>query len=157
MSDHQGYWSGMPAKTKARLTILVVYLVVALVVFSQNPILGTLLLVLPILATVFMLWLSGETGHGFGPFSDRKDSVLGYTMRYLWNRSAFTRSVLAVGGFIAVVGGLGWLSTEDMRAEAAKPTLTERAASVAESATEATKETASGWFDTAKGWFTSEE
>ena len=62
------------------------------------------------------------------------------------------------------LGGLGWLGTEDLREEAAEPTLTERisesasgmaegAAAKAGAVADATKETTTGWFATAKGWF----
>ncbi len=157
MSESKGYWSGMSSGMKGRLIVLAVYLAIAVAVLAQNPILGTVLLMLPILWSVLLLWLGGEAGLAFGPFSGRKDTVLGYTARYLWRTSAIARVVLSVVGAVVIVGALGWISTENMRAEAAKPTLTERASSVAETATEATKETASGWIETAKGWLTADE
>ncbi len=156
MTISKGYWTGMATGMKWRFLALVVYLAVALVVLTQNPILGTVLLLLPIIWSVFLLWLGGEAGLAFGPFSGRKDTVLGYTARYLWGASAIARVVLSLIGAGVIVGGLGWISTENMRAEAAKPTMTERASTLAETATEATKGTASGWIETAKGWFTSE-
>lgn len=157
MSTPNGYWSGMPTGMKGRLIVLVVYLGIAIAVLAQNPILGTVLLMLPILWSVLLLWIGGEAGLAFGPFSGRKNTVLGYTSRYLWRTSSLVRIALSVVGAIIIVGGLTWISTENMREAAAKPTLTERASSAAETATEATKDTASGWIATAKGWFTADE
>ncbi len=157
MSESKSYWSGMPTGMRWRLLILVAYLAVAIAVFAQNPILGTVLLMLPILWSVLLLWIGGEAGLAFGPFSGRKDTVLGYTVRYVWRTSPLARITLSVIGAIVIVGGLGWISTENLRAEAAKPTLTERASTMAETATEATKDTASGWIETAKGWFTADD
>ncbi len=157
MSQTQGYWSGMTGGMKVRLIAFLIYLAISLVVLAQSPILGIVLLVLPVIWAVFMLWFSAETYTDVGPLSLRKSSVLGYTLRYLWRSSVIARVVMSVAGAAAVIGGLGYISTEKLREAAAKPTLTERAVAMTESATEATKVTTSGWVQTAKGWFTSDE
>lgn len=157
MSERQSYWSGMSPRMKARLVVLSCYLLFSLGVFSQTPILGVVLLVVPILWMILALWISGETGLAFGPFSGSKDTLLGYSLRYLWEASVLSRVALAILGLVLVVGGLGWISTENMRAEIAKPTLTERATGIVGAAKDATSETTSGWIASAKGWFGSKE
>ncbi len=76
--------------------------------------------------------------------------------------------MIALGSGL-VLFGLGWISTEDIRALAGKPpTITERVTDAAGSAVaatreksgeiaEATKETTGGWISTAKGWFVDDE
>lgn len=154
MSDQSGFWSGMPAGAKIRFLAGLAYLAAALGVLSQAPIAGMILLMLPVLWTVFVIWIGSEGGMNSGPLRQKGDTAFVYVLRYVWRSSSLAQVFLAflVTGF--VVGGLGWISTEGLRADAAKPTLTERVTTAADSATQATKKTIGGWVSTAKGWFT---
>ena len=149
-----GFWSGMPTNIRYRLFAGLVFILVAIAVFSQLPILGIVLMTLPIFWTVFVVWTGAESGLGFGPYHNSKETALSYTLRRLWRTSVLTRIVFATLGVALVVGGLGWISTEKMRAAAAEPTLPERVTTAAETAKATAEEKASGWIDTAKGWFT---
>ncbi len=157
MKEGTGFWSGMPAGIKVRFVIGLVFLAVALVVLSQAPLAGIALLMLPILWTVFVIWLGIESGVGFGPFSQKRETAFSYTLRYVWHASRLARTIFATLVAVIVVGGLGWISTEGLRVEAAKPTLTERVTQTADAATESTRKSVGGWVAKAKGWFTSEE
>jgi hypothetical protein len=63
------------------------------------------------------------------------------------------RVVSGLAAVAIVVFGLGWVSTENLRTEAAKPTLTERVTTATGNAVDATKEKTGGWVDGVKGWF----
>lgn len=151
VAKRKGYWSGMPTDLKGRAIGWAIYYLIAAAVFTQNAILGIALLVAPglwyIVKNLILSELGGNTD------VERKDTLSGYTIRYLWNASIFVRAAMVVTGLFVVLGGLGWISTEDMRVEAAKPTITERVTGAASAAVEATKEKTGGWIDTAKGWF----
>ena len=153
MNESQGFWQGMPADLKGRLVFWFLFLVVALFVISQAPIVGIVLLVLPVLWTVLSVWFGGNAGMSLGPNRGGRETVLGYVSRHLWGASAFMRIAMSLAGVLLVVSGLAWLSTENMRAKAAELTLTERASVAAEKTTSATVDTTKGWFATAKGWF----
>lgn len=154
MQSKSGFWSGMRRGVRIRFIVGFIYLALAVGVLSQSPMVGIVLLTLPILWTVLVIWTGSEDGVGFGPYSRGRDGAFAHLLRYLWSASGLTKVVLSVVVCAVVIGGLGWVSTEKMRAEAREPTLSERVSSAAESASEATKETASGWLSTAKGWFT---
>ncbi|MEL7149519.1 MAG: hypothetical protein AAGK71_02235 [Pseudomonadota bacterium] len=153
MHQRSGFWSGMSPKVRARFFIGAAYLGFAMAVLSQTPILGIVLLMLPILWTVLVIWTGSEDGMSFGPYRRTKDTAFGYTLRYLWQASGLGQAVFAIALIAACVGGLGWLSTAKMRAVAEEPTFTERVTTAADNAAQATKETTSGWVSTAKGWF----
>ena len=150
-SRRNGYWSGMPTNLKARAIGWTVYYVAAAAIFTQNAILGIALMVVPGLWFVLKNWVISEFGGNSDP--ERKITLSGYTIRHLWNASLFTRGVMAVTGLGVILFGLGWISTEEMRIEAAKPTLTERVTGAASGAVAATKEKTGRWVETAKGWF----
>ena len=154
MHQQSGFWSGMSPMVRARFFIGLAYLGLALAVLSQSPILGIVLLMLPILWTVLVIWMGSEDGVSFGPYRRTRDTAFGYTLRYLWQASGLGQAIFAIAFTAICVGGLGWLSTAKMRAVAEEPTFTERVTTAAENATQATKETTSGWVSTAKGWFT---
>ena len=162
----KGFWSGMPTDLKGRAVAWLVYYLIAAAVFSQNAILGIALLVLPGLWYLGKNWMLGEMS--LNTDLERKDTLSGYTVSYVWNSSIYVRAVMVGGSLLLVMTSLGWISTEDLRFEAAKPTVTERVAGAAGTAVEvtrektggwvdATKETTGGWVDTAKGWFAKEE
>ena len=153
MQKEAGFWRGMSQAMRLRFVIGIFYLGLAFALLSQFPILGTVLLVLPILWTVCVIWIGSEEGVSFGPYHRARETTLGHLLQYLWHASGLTKLVLSVALGIALIGGLGWVSTEKMRAEALEPSLSERVSTVAENATEATRETAGGWFSTARGWF----
>lgn len=157
MTSEQGFWGGMPGRIRWRFLFSVLFLVAACVVLSTSPIAGIILLMSPLLWSVLVTSFGSERGRGYGPHSLPRETALNYTLRYLWQTTAFTRWALSLFGAAIVVTGLGWISTEKMRNEGAEPGLTERAVSAADRATDATKETARGWLSTAKGWFTSED
>ena len=157
MDRRHGFWKGMSARIRVRLFLGLLYVAVAAASLAQQPILGIVLLMLPILWTVLVIWLGSESGYGFGPHAIKRETAFSHTVRYLWGASAFSRVLTGMLIALVTVGGLGWLSTENMRAKANEATFTERVVTTTETATEATKDTAKGWFSTAKGWFTSEE
>ena len=82
-----------------------------------------------------------------------RETSTGYLLRYLWRVPRLSQVLLSVVLCVAIIAGLGWISTEKMRVAAKEPTLSERVTTAAEDATEATRETAGGWLSTAKSWF----
>lgn len=157
-----GFWSGMPVDLKGRAIGWAVYYLIAAGIFTQNAILGIVLLVAPGLWYVIRNAFFAEIGSNLDV--ERKDTVSGYVTSYLWNASIYTRGAMIVLGSVLVLFGLGWISTEDLRLKAAEPTLTEQVTGAAGSVVEATKETtggwassakekAGGWVSSAKGWF----
>lgn len=147
-----GFWSGMPTNLKSRAFCWTIYYLLAAFVFTREAILGIVLLLLPGFWYVAKNWLLGEIGRTLD--AERKDTLSGYLVRYLFGAApVFVRVAVGVLTLVTVLLGLGWISTEDLRIEAAKPTLTERVTGAADAAVEATKETTGGWIDTAKGWF----
>jgi hypothetical protein len=154
MSAGNGFWSGMPAGTRVRFVSGLVYLVLAVAVLGEAPIVGILLLMLPILWNVLVIWMGSEKGAGFGPYSQKRETAFVYVLRHVWRAPVPTR--LFLGALFAglVVFGLGWIGTEGLRAEVAKPTLTVRVTTAADTAAQSTKKTLGGWVSTAKGWFT---
>ncbi len=166
ITRRKGYWSGMPTDLKGRAVAWLVYYLIAAAIFPQNAILGIALLVLPGLWYLGKNWLYVE----FSAATDleRKNTLSGYTVSYLWNSSIYVRAVIAVCSLILVTISLGWISTEDLRLEAAKPTVTERVVGAAGTAVDATKEVTGGWVNAtkektggwiegAKSWFAKEE
>ena len=161
-AQRKGFWSGMPVDLKGRALGWVIYYLIAAWLFSQKPILGIVLLAAPGLWYVVRNLLVAEVGGDLDV--ERKDTLSGYVVRYLWNASLITRGALIAIGSFLVLFGLGWISTEDLRLKAAEPTLTDQVTGAAGSLVETTKETtggwassaretAGGWVSTAKGWF----
>lgn len=146
-----GYWSGMPIDLKGRAVGWGIYYLIALGMFTQSALLGGALLLAPSFWYVAKNLITSEFAGRLD--LDRRDTLSGYTLHYLWNASVVVRIVLTVLGLGLVLFGLGWISTEDLRLEAAKPTITERVTGAAGSALVATKETSGGWVETAKSWF----
>jgi hypothetical protein len=153
MNVSNGFWSGMPRHMKLRFFLWLAFYIFGFLVLGQAPILGIILLVLPVLWTVVVLWITGAAGRAFGPFRRREDTVLGYLARYVWSASTFARVAISTIGLIFVLAGLAWISTENMRAEAARPSLTDRATSMAQTASESTQKTAAGWYKLVESWF----
>lgn len=151
-----GFWKEMPNRIRIRFILGLVFVLTAASVLHAAPIAGIVLLMLPLLWSVLVTWFGSESGRGYGPYSQPRETATAYTLRYLWHAPLVARWALSVALAAIVVGGLGWISTEKMRADAVEPSLTERAASAADRASEVTKETARGWMSTAKGWFTSD-
>ncbi|MEM9427093.1 MAG: hypothetical protein AAGA06_10370 [Pseudomonadota bacterium] len=147
----------MPGAIKIRFCTGLAYLAIAFGVISQSPVAGFVLLVLPILWTVIVIWIGSESGVNFGPYRQARETAFSYTLRFVWQSSTVTRSLLAMVGAGFVIGGLAWISTEDLRAEASKPTLSERVVTVTETATDATSSKLKGWVSRAKSWFSSDE
>lgn len=152
-----GFWGGMPNRIRVRFVLGLVFLAVDVAILSIWPILGITLLMMPLLWSVLITWLGSENGRGYGPYSAPRETALSYTLQYLWQTSLLMRWVLSIVMMAMLVGGLGWISTEKMRAEVAEPALTERAVSAVDRATDATKETARDWMSAAKGWFTTDD
>ena len=156
MTDRRlGFWSGMPGHLKIRAVCFTLYFLIAAVIFTQMPLLGGALLILPGLWYLLKNWVidqfAGTTD------LDRNDTLSGYTLNYLFDRASnLTRAIVGVLILGTAAVGLGWVSTEDLRLKAAEPTLTERVTDAAGSAVEATKDTTSGWAASAKettsGW-----
>ncbi|MEO1537389.1 MAG: hypothetical protein AAFR73_06630 [Pseudomonadota bacterium] len=146
----------MPGGLRIRFIVSVLFLAAVGAVLYVSPIAGIVLFTLPILWTVFVIWTGSEAGVSFGPYSRTRETVFSYTLRYLWNASTLVRIAVSVLLSAVFIGGLVWMSTENMRAKAVEPSITERAKTAAVSATEVSKEVAVGWFATAKGWFSSE-
>jgi hypothetical protein len=157
MTHEPGFWRGMSKRVRIRFVLGLVFVMVAGAVLHASPIAGIVLLMLPLLWSVLVTWFGSESGRGYGPYSQPRETATAHTLRYLWRASGVTRWLLSFALAAIVVGGLGWISTEKMRADAVEPSLTERAASAADRASEATKETARGWMSTAKSWFTSDD
>ncbi|MEO1024376.1 MAG: hypothetical protein AAFX07_02325 [Pseudomonadota bacterium] len=167
MSEKHGFWSGMSSGLKAWTIAALLYFGVSAYLFLKEPILGTVLFVLPafwILAKNYLL------AHLFLKTDfERANTLSGYTINFLLFRaSTLTKTITGVALLGAVIFGLGWVSTEDLRLEAAKPTLTERVTGTASAAVNATtdstrgwaasaKETTGNWVSTAKGWFSDDE
>ena len=155
MTTKVGYWSGMTGSLKIRAVCFALYFFVAAVIFTQRPILGTVLLVLPGFWYVLKNWVIAEF---FGRTElERNDTLTGYTLGYIFNRASnLTRALVAGLAIVLAMFGLGWVSTEDLRLKAAEPTLTERVSDATGSAIDATKETTGGWVGAAKettgGW-----
>lgn len=156
-NTHSGYWSGMSPRLKFRTCSALFYAAFALFVASQWPLFGILLLTAPVLWTVLVIWIGSEDGVSFGPYARTRDTAFGYALRYVWLGSRLSQWLCVTLVLAATVVGLGWISTEDMRAERATPSLTERASDAAISVSDATRETATGWFATAKGWFVGDD
>lgn len=153
--NRSGFWSGMPQGMKGRLFAWVIYFAIAIFVFFGNPILGAVLLVLPVFWFIIKNWVLAE----FLVKTDlhRKETILGYTTQFLWGKTPpLVRGALTFVWVSAVLGALVWVSTEDMREALAKPSLTDRTIAATEGAIDATKEKTGGWVQTAKGWFTSD-
>lgn len=157
MNASKGKLLRMPHGMKLRVFIWLAYLSVALFVLLKSPIFGIVLLVLPILWQVVLLWVKGEAGLTFGPFRQQNSTVFGYAARQLWMASRPIQVGLSLVCVVVVLGGLTWISTENMRAYAAKPTLSEQAAALAETTGDATVEKTKSWLATAKGWFVSDD
>ena len=157
MISEQGFWNAMPGKIRVRFGLGVVFFLIAGGVLSVSPISGIILLMLPLLWSVLVTWFGSEAGRGYGPYSLSRDTALAYLLRHIWRTSALTRWILALLTGVLVTGGLGWISTEDMRTQLAEPGLAERATTVADRTAEVTKDTASSWYSKARGWFTSDD
>lgn len=157
MQENDGFWAGMSAPLRMRFVLGLVYYAIAVAVLSQSPILGIVLLTLPVLRTVLVIWIGSEEGVGFGPHSRSRPSAFAYTLRYVWVAPIPTRAFLLAVLATAVIGGLGWLSTGKMRAELAAPSLVEQVTTTAGEVSATTKETARNWLSTAKGWFSGDE
>ena len=163
MTNRQGYWSGMPGNMKLRAVFWALYYIVSAVIFVKQPILGALLLVVPAFWCLFWNWLRAEMS--FKTDIERGDTLLGYTLGHILNQfSATTRMVLGSVFSIAVLAGLVWVSTEDMRQPPEKPSISERVSGAVDVTKEKTggwidgaKETTGGWVASAKGWFKSDE
>lgn len=152
MSNRKGFFDGMPDGMQIRLVAWIVYFVLCGFAFLQNPILGGALFLLPLFWFVLKNWVLAHFG-GTTDF-ERKDTAIGYTLNYVFFRAAVPVRILSGLGLVAVVlFGLGWVSTENLRFEAAKPTLTERVSTATGNAVDATKEKTGGWVDGIKGWF----
>ena len=163
----QGYWSGLSDGLKIWFVVAVLYLVIAGAVFLINPIVGAVLFVAPAfwsLAKNYLianLFLSADF--------ERTNTLSGYTADFLLFRASTTTKFVTGGGLmVAVVVGLGWVSTEEFRIETAKPTLTERVTNATGQAVDTTKETTrswaasakqttGNWVSAAKGWFNDNE
>ena len=165
-THRKGFWSGMPVDLKGRAIGWSIYYLIAVAIFTQNAILGIILLAAPGLWYVIRNAFFAEVGSSLDV--ERKETLSGYVVSYLWNASIFARGIMIALGSVLVLFGLGWISTEDMRLKAAEPTLTEQVTGAAGSAVEATKETtagwassakekAGGWVASAKGWFRDDE
>lgn len=164
----KGYWAGMPARLKSRLYFWTMYYLGLGWLAYLGHWWAFLLIFLPLAWWLFRSWLTDEF---LGVDLQGRGGLFDYTLNYLWGASLFTRSFVVVTLLALALGGLGWLGTEDMREEAAKPTLSERATGAlaatketagdlvegtkekAGAATEAVKEKTGGWIETAKGWF----
>ena len=167
------FWRDMPTELKARLMGWTIYWLIVAWMVSQGMLLGIALLVAPGLWWVAKSWFLDDF-LGIGVMSD-KPSLASYTLNFLWESSLYVCAFVVVSLIAAALGGLGWLGTEEMRAEAAKPTLTESVAEAAQSAKEGavgmavaardtagdladgTRETTKSWFATAKGWFAADD
>lgn len=154
-----GYWSGMPTRLKARVMGWSMYWALTIWLITLGSIIGFAMVALPLI----WIWAKAWFLDGFLELST-EGGLLDYTLGYIWNSSVYVRSFFMVSVLAMALGGLGWLGTEDLREEAAEPTLTEQisktasgmaegAAAKAGAVADATKETTSGWFATAKGWF----
>ncbi|MEM6387073.1 MAG: hypothetical protein AAF718_12645 [Pseudomonadota bacterium] len=157
MAPKRGFWSGMTLQLRFRWFLGLGYIVAAIYVASSAPLLGVTLLMLPVFWSVLVIWTGSEAGVSYGPHSRNRETAFSYTIKYLWNVSRGLKALLALLGVAAVIGGLGWISTENLRVAASEPTLTERAVSTADAAAERTRETARNWYSTVTGWFGSEE
>lgn len=144
----------MPARTRLRAAMGLLFLIGVGLVFTLSPIMGVSLLMFPILWTVLVIWAGSESGVGFGPYSRMRDTAFGYVVRFLWQATRATRLAVVLAVTCLVLGGLGWMSTDGLRAKATEPTLASHAADLASQAAHATKETAGNWFETTKGWLT---
>ena len=178
MSNRKGFFEGMPEGAQIRLVAWVLYFFVAAVLFFQNPLIGGTMFVLPVIwfamKNLVLIHFGGRTD------LERNETVIGYTLSYLmFDAPMPVRVISGVAMIVAVLFSLGWVSTENLRAEAAKPTLTERvstattdaidatkektgalvtsAGDATSAAVDATKETTSGWWGKAKGWWKGDE
>ncbi|MGR3514808.1 MAG: hypothetical protein ACU0GG_18770 [Paracoccaceae bacterium] len=156
-NTHSGYWSGMSPRLRVKTALGLMYLIASMFVMSQAPLLGIMLLTVPILFTVLVIWIGSEDGVSFGPYARKRDTAFSYTLRHIWQGPCLLRWLCGILILTATVVGLGWISTEDMRAEQAAPSLAERASDAATSVSDTTRETARGWFATAKGWFVGDD
>ncbi|MEO0915696.1 MAG: hypothetical protein AAFY31_01745 [Pseudomonadota bacterium] len=154
MNQQQRFWADMPTNIRLRMGIGALYLIASGLLFTVNPLIGISTLMLPILWTVFVIWIGSESGLSFGPHSRARETASGYLVRYLWRASRPMKFGVVVLGTCLVLGGLVWISTEGLRVKEAEQTLTGRAADLADRAAVSTKETASRWYEGAKGWFT---
>lgn len=154
--NRRGYWSGMPARLKARVLGWTIYWLVAAWMVSQGMLLGFVLLVAPIFWWLFKLWLLQTAG---ADDVDR-DGLISYSLDYVWGSSIYVRSFVMVSFIAFLAGGLGWLGAETILEPEPEPTFAERAAGAFHSASDsardiasASKETTSDWLERAKGWF----
>ena len=137
--------------------MLAIYCLVSGYVAAVGHALGIALLVAPVLYWLLRVWLLGEV---LGVWRSERQGLVSYTFSHIWNAGGVVRATFAITLLFVTLGGLGWLGTVELRAERAKPTLTERAASAAENATDKAGELAGravdsgkGWVEKAKGWF----
>lgn len=152
-----GYWEGMPPRLRSRVYFFAIYYLVAAYFSAMGAWWGFVLLVLPTAWWVLKEWLLTQV---IGLYETGEPGLLSYTFDYIWAANVYVRAFASVAMLAAVLGGLGWLGTEELRAERAKPTVTERIAGAAErvadkaaDATEAAVETGKDWIATAKSWF----
>lgn len=159
-----GYWAGMPARLKAHLIGWSLYWALALWLALTGSMIGISMLVLPVFWFIAKVWLFDS----FLELERGGDTVLSYTLDRIWNGPAFVRSTFIIVVLVGVLGGIGWLGTEDMRKAAAAPTFSERvsetAGNVADATADkagavvkATKSTTKGWIARTKGWFSGDD
>ena len=147
----------MPPQLKSRVYFFVIYYLVAVYFSAMGAWWGYVLLALPTVWWILKEWFLTQV---VGLYDVGAPGLFSYTLDYVWNANVYVRAFAAVTVLAAVVGGLGWLGTEELREERAKPTVTERVAGAADRVAEtaagfadATVETGKGWIATAKGWF----
>ena len=162
----------MPTGLKARFFGWIIYWLLVAWLLSQGMLLGIVLLVIPGFWWVAKAWFQSEVLGA--DLHTGNPGLASYTLDYVWGSSFYLRCLGVVTLLAAALGGLGWVGTEEMRTEAAKPTVGETVSSTVQSAkdgaaqmagaardkaadaAEGTMETTRGWYATAKGWFTGE-
>ncbi len=163
------YWAEMPPRIKARMMFWAMfYGILGWLAYLGNW-WAFVLAFLPLAWWLFRAWLS-DTILG-SPGAGREDGFFTYTLDYLWGSSIYVRAFVVVALMAGALGSLGWLGTEDIRKEAAKPTIGERvqalssatgekAGDLAEGTKSKVGETANlmkektgGWLDSVKGFF----
>lgn len=156
-----GYWKGMPARLRPCFVGWLIYWLIAIWMTSVHLYFGIALLVLPVAFWIAKVWLFEESLQGVGAGSN---GLIVYSVHYLWKTSIYVRAFMMVTVVVAALGALGWLGTEQMRQEAARPSLSERVSETASGLVVATSDkvgdaasATKGWVDRAKGWFVSEE
>ena len=151
-----GYWSGMPARLKARVFGWIIYWLVVGWMAAQGMLLGFALLAAPFLWWGLKTWVLNEAG---AEDLDR-GGLIDYTLDYVWNSSVYVRAFVIASCLAALAGGMGWLNPDFYRAPERELTMAEKATVALQSAGDKAKEVAasgkeasSGWIDKAKGWF----